>query len=88
MSAEKYYIQTTRIFSPCATFWRVGGKGYTTNLDEAWLVGAAKAASICRDRPTQDIPVRAALVDVAAVRHIASSQAAQIAEDFPLAVKC
>jgi hypothetical protein len=88
MSAEKYYIQNTLNFFPCATFWCVDGKGYTTNLDEAWVVDAAKAASICRDRPEQDIPVRAALVDVAAVRHIDSSQAAQIAEDFPLAVKC
>jgi len=36
---SKYYIQDKRqTVGNCILFWREEGRGYTTNLDEAWLV--------------------------------------------------
>lgn len=36
---NRYYIQDTRqVVGNCMLLWKIDGKGYTTNLDEAWLV--------------------------------------------------
>lgn len=68
---ELYYIQNIRMpVGNSALWWRVDGGGYTCNLDEAWKVDAEKAASICRDRPKEDIPRLASAMDALAQRHV------------------
>lgn len=65
-----YYIENIRNGSDCCVWWRVDGKGYTRNLDEAWKVDEAKAREICRSRPEQDVMRDAADVDARATRHL------------------
>lgn len=64
-----YYIENTQNRSDCRLFWRVDGKGYTRNLDDAWKVDEEKALSICRSRPEQDKMRLAEEMEASAVRH-------------------
>ena len=66
-----YYIQNTRsVVGNCMVLWRAEGHGYTVNLDEAWKLPQSRAEAICKDRPEQDIPRAAALLERVAQRHI------------------
>ncbi len=65
-----YYIQNVGFSGDCLRWWRKGGNGYTSNLDDAWRVTKKKAVEICRSRPMEDIPRPANEVDGAAQRHI------------------
>ncbi len=65
-----YYIQNTGFCGDCIRWWRKGGAGYTSNLDEAWRVTEATARKICKSRPREDIPRPAAQVDRVAQRHV------------------
>ncbi len=67
---ELYYIQNTGFCGNCLKWWRLDGKGYTMNLDEAWKVTKEQADDICRSRPKEDIPHPASLIDSAAHRHV------------------
>lgn len=67
-----YYIQNVGCVGNCLLWWRKEGNGYTCDLSEAWLVTNEKAKSICKDRPNEDIPYRADLVDGLAKRHVDS----------------
>lgn len=67
---DLYYIQNRGHCVACLVWWRIGGHGYTTNLDEAWKVPQRQALSICSDRPTEDFPVLASAVDALSERHI------------------
>lgn len=72
MNEDLYYIQNVGYCGNCIKFWRVDGHGYTMDLNDAWKVTREKAASICRDRPKEDIPLSAALLDSIAERHVNS----------------
>ena len=65
-----YYIQNTGNRGDCCVWWRPDGQGYTRDLDDAWKVDEAKAKSICRSRPEQDVMRRADEVEALAVRHV------------------
>jgi hypothetical protein len=67
-----YYIQNKGYCGNCLIWWRDGGHGYTTNVDEAWKVPKSEAERICRSRPHQDIPWPVAEVDAVTVRHVDS----------------
>lgn len=67
---DLFYIQTTGIVGNCAMFWRPNGKGYTTNLDDAWKVSEAAARRICETRPMEDIPRPVTVVNSLAARHV------------------
>jgi hypothetical protein len=56
----------------CLRWWKDGGHGYTSNLDEAWKVSREQAETICQSRPDEDFPWPAEKVDAAAVRHVDS----------------
>jgi hypothetical protein len=46
MTKELYYIQdTSTIVSNSALWWKRNGKGYTTDLNEAWVVSREEAYS-------------------------------------------
>lgn len=70
MPETMYYIQNVGYCGNCLKWWRNGGHGYTMDLNDAWKVGAAQAASICRTRPKEDIAWDAGLIDEIAARHI------------------
>lgn len=69
-TAEMYYIQNVGYCGNCLKWWRAGGRGYTANLDEAWLVDKAKADSICSSRPKEDIPWPQGKALAASERHV------------------
>jgi hypothetical protein len=54
----------------CALWWAEGGHGYTCDLRKAWRVDEAKAVSLCRDRPDQDVAVPVDVADGLAVLHV------------------
>lgn len=48
-----FYIQDSRSYAGnSAIWWRTDGKGYTSDLTEAWRVNKEKAERICRSRST------------------------------------
>lgn len=52
---ELFYIQDARSYCGNSCYWwRVDGKGYTTDLNEAWKVSKEKAERIIRSRPDVD----------------------------------
>ncbi len=66
-----YYIQNRdAVCGNCAVWWRVDGKGYTTDLNFAWKVPKSKAEKICSYRPDQDTPRLAEVVDGLAEAHV------------------
>jgi len=65
-----HYIQNVKCVGNCMMFWRIGGHGYTVNLDEAWRVTKDQAEQICKSRPEEDIPRRCDLIDSLAKRHV------------------
>ena len=66
MSEPLYYIQDTRqVCGNAALWWRSEGKGYTTNLDEAWKVPGTWSSG----RETDSLRLCSA-VDVFATRQI------------------
>jgi hypothetical protein len=67
---ELFYIQNKGYCGNCLIWWRIGGHGYTCNLDEAWMVTREKAESICSDRPKQDIMWLAEIINGISVRHV------------------
>jgi hypothetical protein len=69
--ATRFYY----ILNRGAYWWRVDGKGYTQNLDEAWRVTGDKARQICRDRPTEDKAYLASAV-------FAQSKTIRVVESF------
>jgi hypothetical protein len=72
---ELYYIQNKGFCGDCLLWWRVGGKGYTVNLDHAWKVTKEKAYDLCRWRPEVDTAWPVSAVDQAAERHLNSESA-------------
>lgn len=51
-----YYIQDTRSYiGNCVVWWRAGGRGYTTDLDDAGLYTQQEALAQHRSRET-DVP--------------------------------
>ncbi len=84
MPEELYYIQNKGYCGNCLIWWREGGHGYTCNLNEAWKLPKEEAERICKDRPAEDIPWPAGLIDGAADRHVTQgglSRATGAAED-------
>jgi hypothetical protein len=68
---ELYYIQNAgRPVGNCARWWCEGGHGYTSDLAKAWKVTAEQAASICKDRPKEDIAWPVATIDRLAETHL------------------
>lgn len=52
-SIEKFYIRDTRqCVGNCLLWWRKGGSGYTTDLDEAGQYSKEEAEKICKNRST------------------------------------
>lgn len=70
MRATLYYIQNKGFSGNCLIWWKDGGHGYTSNLDEAWIVSYAEAKRICKTRPDEDFPRKVDLIDRVAVRHV------------------
>lgn len=68
--ADLFYIQNTGCVGNCMRFWRIDGKGYTSDLDDAWKVPFEQAESICRSRPREDFAHPASLIDSLSKRHI------------------
>ena len=69
---ELYYIHCRAhgaYVGNCMLWWAEGGSGYTCDLDKAWKVTGEEADRICRDRPDDDIPYLASVVDANARRH-------------------
>lgn len=64
-----FYIMTNQCSGNCAIFWRTDGRGYTCDVDEAWLVSEDEARCICRSRPSQDFPVPQESVQASKVTH-------------------
>lgn len=63
-----YYIRDRRSFvGNACLWWREGGKGYTTNLDDAGKFTEEDAHRIHRNRST-DEPIPCAVVERAATR--------------------
>jgi hypothetical protein len=56
VNSDLYYIQNRGYCGNCLRWWKDGGHGYTSNLDEAWKVSKERAEEICRSRPEEDIP--------------------------------
>jgi len=52
---DLYYIQHKGFCGNSLFWWRTGGHGYTSNLDEAWKVTKEEAEEICRVRRGEDI---------------------------------
>jgi hypothetical protein len=71
--AGLYYIQSTGFVGDSLLWWRPDGKGYTTNLDQAWKVTREKAEEICKTRPEEDFMWPSDVVDSLASRHCAVS---------------
>ncbi len=69
---QLYYIQNKGYCGNCLFWWKVDGHGYTTDLNEAWIVDRAKALDICSSRPNDDIPRSVTEMDAIARRHISS----------------
>lgn len=65
-----YYIQNKGYQGNCLVWWADGGHGYTCDLDKAWKVPHSQAVKICMDRPEQDFPRRAYIVDGLASKHV------------------
>ena len=65
-----YYIQNAGYEGNCLRWWKIGGHGYTVNLDGAWRVTRDEAEVICNNRPTEDYPIPCAMADAAAQRHV------------------
>lgn len=70
MPEELFYIQNVGFAGNCLKFWRPEGRGYTSDLNEAWKVTAEKAKQICRSRPNEDIPRLVSRLDKIAARHV------------------
>jgi hypothetical protein len=70
-----YYIQHTGFCGNCLLWWRDGGHGYTSDLDDAWKVGEEQAKSICRSRPSEDIAWPVDFVDDHSARHLSATEA-------------
>ena len=70
-AADVYYIQNAgRPVGNCVRWWRHNGHGYTSDLNEAWIVTKDQADMICRSRPDEDVPRRAAEMEAIAQRHV------------------
>jgi hypothetical protein len=69
-SEPLFYIQNVGFNGNCLLWWRPNGNGYTTDLNDAWKVSEAKARSICRSRPKEDIAWPASEIDRIASRHL------------------
>jgi hypothetical protein len=67
---QLYYIQNRGYCGNCMSFWRMYGKGYTCDLDDAWKVPKEKAEEIVRSRPTVDTAWPVEQIDAAAQRHV------------------
>ncbi len=52
---EQYYIRTPGFVGNALTWWRAGGKGYTTDIREAGKFSKDEADRIHKNRKT-DIP--------------------------------
>lgn len=51
--SKTYFIQDTRSYvGNSVLWWRADGKGYTTDLEDAWEVDEDKACRIERNRET------------------------------------
>lgn len=64
-----FYIENLAHRGNCRLWWRVDGKGYTCNLDDAWKVDKAQAEKICASRE-QDVARPAKVMEERAVRHV------------------
>ena len=74
VNANLYYIQNRGYCGNCLRWWKDGGHGYTSNLDEAWKLSRERAEYICRSRPDEDIAWPVSKVDAVAVRHVDSER--------------
>ena len=67
---ELFYIQNRGYCGNCLSWWRDGGHGYTTNLDEAWKVPQEQAERICASRPHEDTAWPVSQIDAITCRHV------------------
>lgn len=74
--ADLFYIQRKGYIGNNLIWWRSGGKGYSSKLDEAWKVSEATAKEICAANPEEDIAWSCVVVWAAATRQVDS-------QDFP-----
>lgn len=67
---QLYCIQDTRSFvGNSVVWWRVGGHGYTPDIDEAWILPEVDARRIEQNRSTDKaIPVEK--IEAAITRHV------------------
>jgi hypothetical protein len=70
MSEPLYYIRNKGFCGNCLRWWKKGGHGYTSNLDEAWKLGKAQAEIICSQRRLEDFPYLVSAMDAIAERHV------------------
>ena len=70
---ELYYIQSRGFCGDCLLWWRDGGHGYTTDLNQAWKVTREQAEGICSSR-VEDTAWLVADIDSVAVRHADSER--------------
>lgn len=83
---QLFYIQNIGCFGNCLRWWKDGGHGYTSNLDEAWQVPYNKALAICESRPEKDFPRLVTIVDSVSERHVdAQVLTDQILALYPIA---
>jgi hypothetical protein len=70
MDEKLYCIQDTRSYiGDSVVWWRVGGRGYTYDIDQAWIVGESEARRIESIRGTDKAwPVE--LVEASIVRSV------------------
>lgn len=69
-SPNLFYIQNRGYCGNCLSWWRIGGHGYTLNLDEAWRVPKEQAEAIVRNRPGLDKAWPVEVIDESAHRHV------------------
>lgn len=72
---EWYYIQNKGYVGDCLLWWRIGGRGYTTNVSQAWKVPKEKALRIASTRPNEDFARPESVVMKAATVHVSASSA-------------
>jgi hypothetical protein len=66
----RYYIQDTRSYvGNSVLWWRVGGAGYTANVDEAGTYSEEEAERIRENRPT-DKPIPEDVVKESMSMHV------------------
>ena len=71
MSEPLFCIQcAVSYMGDSVVWWRVGGNGYTYDIDQAWIVGEGQSRRIEKNRPGVDKAWSVELIERAIVRSV------------------